>query len=224
MYRRLSHTITQDTPRSSPLVAPLEVAPVLELARGDNSNLYRVALTNHYGTHIDAPNHFHAAGLRLVDLPGEAFVFHAPCVLDVPKGDLGLITPEDLAPHEGRAAGSDLVMLRTGFGALRASDPVRYASRNPGLSGEAAAYLVERFPLLRCLALDTISLEWISDDSHGWAAHRVLLGQRDRPVLVIEDLCLDFGGRTPGRVFAFPLLVDGVDSFPCTVLGEFADA
>jgi kynurenine formamidase len=220
VFLRLSHTINAATPTSSDSVLPVAIYPIERINRGDRSNLSRVELTNHYGTHLDAPNHFNATGKRLVDFAMGDFVFERPVVLNVPQGDLGLIHASDLSPHAEAIDGHDLLLLRTGFGRHRTSDPERYRWQSPGVSEEAARYLLDRFPSLRALGMDFISLEWTSDLSHDFAAHRTLLGSNDRPFLLIEDMDLDFGDRQLGRVYAFPLLFDDLDSFPCTVVAE----
>jgi len=199
---------------------PVAIHPIERIERGDRSNLSRVELTNHYGTHLDAPNHFNASGRRLVDFPIGDFVFERPVVVDIRQGDMGLIRAADLSRRAEAIDGHDLLLLRTGFSYLRADDPERYRQRGPGVSDEAAHYLLDRFPCLRALGMDFISLEWTSDLSHGFAAHHTFLQDNDRPFILIEDMTLEIGQRELRRVYAFPLLFDDLDSFPCTVVGE----
>src|SRR5258708_1073100 len=100
MFVRLSYTINAATPPSAGIVKPVAIQPIERLDQGDRSNLSRVEITNHFGSHIDSPNHFNPDGRRLVDFPIGDFVFESPSVIDVPKSDMGLVGAADLAPHE----------------------------------------------------------------------------------------------------------------------------
>jgi arylformamidase len=221
MYIRISYTIRTDAPTSSDDVKPMVIHPLQRIAAGDLSNLSRIEITNHSGTHIDAPNHFNATGRRLVNFPIEDFIFTRPVVIDVPKTDNELITPSDLSRYEERLAACDLLLIRTGFSQYRSTDPERYRWNTPGVSPEAAQYLMDRLQNLRALGLDFISLEWTKDLPHNYRAHQILLGDNEHPMMIIEDMNLDFGDLIPRRVYAFPLFFDELDSSPCTVVGEF---
>jgi kynurenine formamidase len=220
MFFRLSYTINAATPTSADIVKPVAIHPIERIARGDRSNLSRTEITNHYGSHIDAPNHFNPDGRRLVDFPIGDFVFESPFLIDLPKSDMGLVSAADLEPWEQQIASCDLLLLRTGFSQHRSRDAARYRWKTPGVSAEAARYIMDNFPALRALGMDFISLEWTSDLSHDFQAHRTLLGDTLHPMMLIEDISLDIGDRQPRRVYAFPLLFDDLDSFPATIVAE----
>lgn len=222
MWLRLSYTINAATPTSADIIPPVEIQPIERIANGDRSNLSCVRLANHYGTHIDAPNHFNATGRRLVDFPIADFIFERPCIVDIPKSDMETISAQDLAAHEPDMRDADLVLLRTGFGRSRATDRERYRWQGPWVTAEAARYIMDELPNLRALGMDFISLESTSDLSHNFEAHCTLLGDNDRPLMLIEDLDLDIGNTIIRRVYAFPLFFDDLDSFPCTVAAETA--
>jgi kynurenine formamidase len=182
--------------------------------------LYRLALFNHCGTHIDAPNHYDPEGRKLVDFSLDEFVFENPLLVEIPKGDHGLITAVDCENAlDGRNC-CDLLLIRTGFGRFRSSDPARYVDGCPGVSGAAARLLKEKLPGLRAIGLDFISLEWTTDKSHGFEAHQILLKDKARPFLIIEDMNLDFEVKRLKRIFAIPIFFREIDSFPATVFAE----
>jgi kynurenine formamidase len=190
------------------------------MQRGDQSNVMGMTLLGHVGTHVDAPRHFAPDGLTLTDFAAEEFVFEHPLCIDLPLGDAGLVSRNHLEPHAVGLAQSDLLLLRTGFSAVRSTDPHRYATLSPGFSVSAARFLVERFPALRAVGLDTISLACMAHLEEGVEAHRVLLGGEERRFLIIEDMDLSHHLRGLRRVIALPLMVAGADGAPCTVIGE----
>ncbi len=213
----LSHKLSSNSP-SFAGGPTLGISPIKEIRTGGSSNSYVITFPNHLGTHVDAPKHSDDRGRAVADYPIDSFVFSHVVVLALPKGDSELVTAEELKNLESEIAEADLLLIRTGFQEYRESDPSRYMNRNPGVSADAATYLVESFPKLRALGFDFISLSAVQKREEGRKAHRKLLAGRD--FFIIEDMDL---ARTPNRlkrVFVIPLLVEGVDSAPCTVLAE----
>ena len=112
----------------------------------------------------------------------------------------------------------DLLLIKTGFSKHRATDLDRYVWKTPGISADAASYIVTKCPNIRAVGLDCVSLEGVRDCSHGFKAHKSLLGKE---VFVIEDLKLSqVSNSNLLRVFVSPLFVEGIDSSPVTVLAE----
>lgn len=189
---------------------------------GDVANVGILHLCNHFGTHLDAPNHFNPDGLKVSEVPLERFVYEQVVVLDVVKADRELVTRDDLKPVVGMLAKADILLLRSGWSAVRASDPERYASQGPGVAADACEYLIDGFPQLKAIALDWLSLATPHRIEEGIAAHQILcgVGRGGRYVIIIEDVDL---GRLPpsiDRIYALPLFADEADSSPCTVLAE----
>ena len=217
-YLELSHRLSVDAPLP-PGVPPMQVRHHYSMERGDVSNLFVLQLSNHSGTHVDAPWHFVASGLRICDFALEEFVFMRPLCLDVPLGDGQMFESTHLRPHAGRIAECDLLLLRTGYTRMRRTDPQRYALHSPGMSAEGARYIAENFPRLRALGLDTVSLAAMQHLEEGLEAHRILFRGEGRRFLIIEDMNLDWDLLQLQHVMALPLFVEGVDSSPCTVMG-----
>jgi kynurenine formamidase len=193
------------------------------IERGDVANFGLLHMLGHFGSHVDAPNHFNPDGLKIAQVPLDRLVYERPVLLDVPKGDSELVLREELEPHETAIAGADLLVLRTGWSAVRKSDPVRYSHEGPGVSPEACTYLMDGFPELKALALDCISLaSYRRIDPEGIVAHQILcgVGRGDRYLVIIEDLDLAAYPEDPLRVYAIPLFPEQTDSSPCTVFAE----
>ena len=219
MYIRLSYDLTIDT------VLPMEgfalkLRKTSSIEEGEISNMFYFEVNNHAGSHIDAPNHFLQNGKRIADFDISSFVFQKPLVIDVPKQDSELITPTDLKPFYSRISDCDLLLLRTGFWRYRDSQALRYARKNPGLSREAAAFIREKCKEMRALAIDSISMAAAEKSSEGIEAHRILLGDGNRPILLVEDINLKYDLAQLKRVIVLPLFIRGIDSSPCTVVAE----
>lgn len=201
-----------------PAIPPPRLEPFLTLER-DGARVYRLDLANHSGTHVDAPAHVIADGLRIEEFSPDGLLFSRPVVIDVQVPDEGVLELADLEVYEAAIDEADLLLLRFGYGAVRTGDPVRYARRCPGLSVAAAAYLRARFPELRGLGMDVPSIACIAHLEQTMPAHHALLEGAGRRFLIIEDMRLDPDLPPLRAVFLAPWLVAGLDSAPCAVYG-----
>lgn len=151
---------------------------------------YNLSLSEHGGTHLDAPIHF-AKGAETADqIPLDRLIGPA-AVIDVTAASQAnpdyAFTVADLANWEkanGRLADGTIVLFRTGFD-KRWPDAATYlgtAERGPdavaklhfpGLSAELAKYLATERKVA-AVGLDTASLD--PGQSKTFMAHRILLG------------------------------------------------
>jgi arylformamidase len=171
-------------------------------------NITQLIMSNHLGTHLDAPFHFFDEGRTVENVdPGRGF---GPAwVLDFsgkePKSE---ITRAELRAHEKKITRGARIIIRTGWDRVFAEE--RYFTDYPGLPPDACAYLVERG--IACLALDMPSVyggDYV-------AVHHALLGAE---ILIVEGLArLD--KLESGRVFfcALPLRIRGRDGSPCRAI------
>ena len=219
MYALLSFSLSATTPT---LGKPLKIEVDESIELGHLGNTFYYTAWNHAGTHIDAPAHMLLEGKPLTAFPIQDFVFHRPYLLDVPKEANQLITAEDLYLHEQKIKDCDLLLLRTGFTRYREADPARYRDQNPGLSTDAGHYLSgARFPLLRAVGIDAISMAAPAHISEGVEAHKILFCREDgSSVFLIEDMDLSSDLSQMKRVFVVPLFIEGLDSGPCTIIAE----
>jgi kynurenine formamidase len=217
-YLELSHRLSVGAPLP-PGVPAMQVQQCYSIERGDASNLFVLRLSNHSGTHVDAPWHFVASGLRICDFRLEEFVFEHPLCIDVALSDGQLLEPDHFRPHAKRISTADLLLVRTGYSRIRRQAPERYTLQSPGMSTAGASFLAEQFPGLRALGLDTISLASMQHLEEGLEAHRILFRGTGRRFLVVEDMNLDFDLARLRQVIALPLFIEGVDSSLCTVMG-----
>ena len=219
MIIRLSYDLSESCPYPAGLPQP-NIEQISDMHRGDISNVYKVTFCNHVGTHIDGPNHFGKGKPPLSSFDVGQFIFQRPLVIDVPKSDGEVVIPEDLAAHREAIADSDVLLMRTGFSGVRVSDPVRYQSASAGFSSAAAQYVVDEFPKLRALAMDTLSFACPLQLDDGIRAHQILLDENDRDVFLIEDLNLDVDLSRLSELIVAPLFCEHLDSAPCTILAR----
>ena len=226
MLIQLSYPLSEQTPFYSSLPKP-ELRQIYDLSKGDVCNSFYFTTSNHCGTHVDAPRHFCPDGRRIAEYSLPELLFSRPAVLDIPLADNQLIEPEHLRPSlASLPPDTDLILLRSRFGQFR-GDEAHYMERSPGFGPAAAALLMERFPKLRALAVDFMSISSPAHESAGADAHRVFLGCTDdaaRSILLVEDALLPSSLPPLLRVFIVPWMFDGLDSAPCTMFAEAADA
>jgi arylformamidase len=222
MLIQLSHPLSEHTPFYSSLPKPA-LKQIYSLGKGDACNSFYLTTSNHAGTHVDAPRHFCATGRSITDYELSELVFTRPAVLEVPLVEEELIEPRHLIERASAVSPDiDILLLRTGFGRFRAEER-RYVDRSPGFGPAAAEFLMERFPALRALAVDFMSISSPAHEEAGAEAHRVFLGctrYAARPILLVEDALLPDPMPVLERVFVIPWRFEGLDSAPCTMFAE----
>ncbi|HET7026622.1 MAG TPA: cyclase family protein [Candidatus Limnocylindrales bacterium] len=225
-YVLLSHLLRGGAPVWPGNAPAAEVELVESIARGEPANMSRLVLQSHSGTHVDSPWHFNPDGPAAWQLPIAAFVFDAPALVDVPKRDGGFITTADLEPHATAFERADIAFLATGWGRHRGTDGERYANAGPLLHPDAARWLIDTHPGLRAIATDAISIGSPRERAASVETHRVLtgVGRSDgRFVLIYEDVRIVPEVGRARRVFGWPLLVEGADGSPVTLVAEIPE-
>lgn len=212
----LSHPLAPDTP-SYGGGEGLELHSSKSMASGDSCNTAKLVFSNHLGSHVDAPRHFYSEGLTVDAYAPDEWIFSLPSLIDIPLNAPELITPEHLSavlPHSSYDV--DLLLIRTGFEGWRCDR--RFWEAAPGLHPDLAAWLRVRFPRLRAIGVDCISVSSFQHREAGRAAHKALLGAGWR---LFEDLAL--ANLSEGRirsVIALPLRIAHGDGAPCTIIAE----
>jgi kynurenine formamidase len=202
-----------------PAITPMEIKPKYQVSAGDDANVYRISFDNHSNTHVDAPAHVIAAGLRITDFTLADFTFTRPVVIDLPLPDTAVIEPHHLEPHIEAMRGADIMLLRLGYGPVRRGEPQRYLAKCPGFGVAGAEYLRRALPELRAVGMDVPSFVCIEYLNETMVAHNVMLEGDGRRFLLIEDMDLEKDLTELSEVLLVPWQIAGVDSAPCTVLG-----
>jgi arylformamidase len=181
-----------------------EFQPIKRIADGGSSNVSRLVMGTHTGTHIDAPKHFIDVGIGVDELPLDLLIGRTR-VVEIPKR--GPITADDLA-----AAGlrEDIrVLLKTPNSSLWNSGTFHEDYAHVASSG--ARYLVEQG--VKVVGIDYLSIEQFK--SSGAPAHRTLLSNG---VIIIEGLNLSDAEPGMYEMYCLPLRVTGGDGAPARVV------
>lgn len=223
MFVEMAYPISPDMP-VFPGLPRDEFASLCRIGRGEGVNTSSVAHPLHNGTHVDAPFHFDDRGLTIDQLPLGAFVFSAPLVVSRPLGRGETFRRQDLEAVGPRLRNADLLILCTGYHALR-NDASRYADDFPSLSEEAARFVRTELLGVKAVAIDTLSIESCTTGPRtGNAVHHALLDSArhpTRPLLVFEDVNVGpILEKVVRRILAFPLRFVGLEASPVAMVAE----
>jgi len=217
--RFLSHRLSKSQPVYGGRAAlPFKI--VKSLDNGDTCNVCEFSVQNHWGTHVDAPAHFFSHGQNAEDYPADFWHFVSPHVVQLRLVPSQIVEPGDWL--DAVPLTTDLLLFRSGWVERRDSDD--YTNRNPGLSPELGKVLRKRFPNLRVVGMDWISVSAYQKRALGRETHQVFLDPEGEgsPVLLVEDMDLSAPLDDLKEVWVVPLRIEDADSAPCTVIGVFA--
>ena len=165
-----------------------------EILRDHPQHDWRVellTLSNHTGSHVDAPLHKVAGGASLDEIPLERFAGPARIVDLRGIGPDTRITPAILGPKLPERIADEIILLATGWGDKRAKSD-EWLWHSPVLSPEGAGWLVERG--IRGVGIDHYSIGGMNDPTNP-QTHTALLQAN---VWIVEEL------RFPAEAFAVP--------------------
>jgi arylformamidase len=181
-----------------------ELQPVKRIAEGASSNVSRLVMGTHTGTHVDAPRHFFDDGAGIDGLAIELLLGRARVVEIELRGGIAAANLEAAGLRE------DLrVLLKTSNSALW--NGTAFREDYTYLTESGARYLVEQG--VKVIGIDYLSIEQFKKP--GGPAHRVLLSQG---VVIIEGLNL--ADVEPGmyEMYCLPLRIAGADGAPARVV------
>ena len=181
----LSHTLEEDIP-AYPTHARFGKALYESYEYGDPALHYGLTTSEHTGTHMDAPLHFIPEGPAADEIPLDRLAGRAATIEATDLGADELLSVGRIEAWEGvhgPIEAKDRVLIRYGWDRRWAAGPEgrRFLEDWPGLSGEAAEYLVGKgVSLVGC---DTLAVDaTISTEN---PAHYALLGSE---VYIVENL------------------------------------
>jgi kynurenine formamidase len=179
-----------------------------EILRDHPTHGWRVellTLSNHTGSHVDAPLHKIAGGASLDDIPLERFVGLARIVDLRGIGPATAIASQLLGKNLPATIKGEIVLLATGWGDKRAKTD-EWLYRSPYLDPDGAAWLVERGVL--GVGIDHYSIGGISDPVNP-RTHTILL---EAGVWIVEELRFPpeaFAVKQPFTFMALPVNLKG---------------
>lgn len=173
----------------------------------DRSNVTRLTITTHTGTHVDPYRHFMHDGDTLDAFPLDRWV--GPCWVadcadagpEIERVDLERATIPD---------GTERLIVKTSNSELWAQHPTTFVDHYVGLSVAAAEWVVERG--IRLVGIDYLSIGPFHTTIV--ETHRALLGNQ---VVIVEGLNLTDVEAGAYELLCFPLKILGGDGAPARV-------
>jgi len=204
----LTHPMGQDT-----MVWPGDPPPEFRekaSVEKDGYSVQTMSLSNHVGTHLDAPSHVIAGGVTLDQIPLETLIGRAVVLDFTGKGRNDLIRRRDLEPFADRLEAGGRVLAKTGWD--RHFNTPAFYDGFPCFSLEAAKYLTSRKIVL--LGMDMPSPSPVDDPDQ--AIHKTFLGAG---VVLLEGLRnLTLLRDAECDLIALPPLFRGLSGSPCRVV------
>ena len=217
----LSHPLADKNPGYGDMEAALVRKKLRDIQAGDGCNVSEITIQNHWGTHVDAPNHFFADGAKIVDYPASTWLFDKPQVISYAACPGEFILPEVILSTIN--AHCDLLIIQTGWTKMRGT--YEYSFAGPGLSPELGEAIRRQYPHVRAVGVETTSISSMSDRERGRAAHRAFLdpAEQGKPLLLFEGMKLPEDCSLLRKVIALPLMVENLDAAPVTIIGIFEE-
>jgi len=190
------------------------------IVNGDVANDSTINTTVHIGTHIDMPYHFFEDGQTIEDFSIDYFDFKNVLFFELEPQSL-IIKDELIALLENVEQKElfDLLIIKTGICDKRDEDV--FWKENYGFSPDLAKYIRDKFPNIRALGFDSISVSSFANRMLGREAHKAFLNPQ-KPILLIEDMDLREVNLDTKikRIIVAPLRIAKCDGLPCTLIAE----
>jgi kynurenine formamidase len=214
----LSHVTSSKTPAYGNGKNGFVTSADKKIGEGDSCNMVSIRMSNHIGSHVDAPRHFIEDGATIEQFDAGSWVFEKPLLIDLPMSEGNIIDIDDVVSSlDDNVVDADLVLMRTGIEAFREQE--RFWKKPPGFSPELRSWLAGRFASFNALGMDAISISSFAHRDTGREAHREFLGHGIR---IFEDLAL--AGVAPSKrlrkVVALPFRFSEADGAPATLIGD----
>lgn len=145
----------------------------------DNYHSEVIFMSTHTGTHMDAPSHF-INGVSSIDkIPINRFISRSVLV-KITKASDELITAAEIEALNVKILEGDSVVFSTSW--ENEVDKEYYFSHSPGLSEDAAEFLINK--KVNAVCIDSPSIDRGSDNN--FPVHKLLL---NKEILIVENLC-----------------------------------
>jgi kynurenine formamidase len=193
-----------------------------DISKGDAANDTTIATTVHIGTHIDMPYHFYEDGQTIESYKASFWTFNKPLLIEITQNDviINKLLIDKLNSIED--IGYDILIVKTGICNIRNNE--KFWKENYGFHGDIYDLLVDKFPQIRILGFDSISVSSITARMLGRESHKRFLNPK-KPILLLEDMDLRSIDENTAlqKIIVAPLRITKCDGLPCTVFGVLDD-
>lgn len=202
-YYDISPTLGPTTP-TWPTDPPVIFTPGKSVDSSDSSNVTKLSMSSHAGSHVDAPRHLYSDGMSVEDLPLDVLIGPASVVEFTAD-----VIDRDVLAASWPPGNVERLLFKTGNSMLWSSPA--FMPKFVGLTADAADYIVERG--VRVVGIDYLSIE--ADHGVGAPVHRTLL---KNDIFIVESL--DLSTVEPGEyeLICLPLKLAGLDGAPARVV------
>jgi len=210
----ISHPLTLDTPLY-PGTPVLRIVPEKSIDDGNSSNSSIFTFSSHSTTHIDVPRHFCQDGKTVSDLLKRELSFSPAFCIDIPKGDDECLCPGDIQNERDCPLEIEALLIRTGYSRFRTNDPYRYINNHPWIHPDFPGVLRKKFPSLKIVCFDILSISTRSHSPEGRDAHRSFLCEKP-PIFLIEDADLSSSCIRKEKLVLriYPWIFENTDGVP----------
>ncbi|HEB9432287.1 TPA: cyclase family protein [Campylobacter coli] len=182
----------------------------------------KININSHMGTHIDYPSHCVKNGKNGNEYPLN-YLFSENIVLvdiDLTKDKLPRLTKELLLNYE-ISSNTEILIIKTHFSYFR--NDVRYIWESPIVDGDIPLFLKEKFPHMKAVCFDIISVTSQLDRDEGKKCHiNFLSNDFGKEILIIEDVNLQYLQKDDSinKIYILPLKFENMDGSPCSIIAE----
>ena len=193
-----------------------------DISNGDVVNDTAILTTVHIGTHIDMPYHFYEDGKTIADYNADFWRFSNPLFIEIQQDDL-IINEKLIDKLKAIKDDSyDILIVKTGICKIRGEE--KFWEENFGFHGDIYDFLVDKFPDVKIMGFDSISVSSFANRTIGRESHKKFLNPK-KPILLLEDMDLRsiYENTKFKEIIVSPLRIAQCDGLPCTVFGVVDD-
>jgi len=216
MYQWLSYPLGLTAPRPPAIPAP-SISEYMSI-EADGANVQMLQCYNHTGTHLDTAAHVLKNGTSIEDFDPEDLIYHNISVIELSLPDDTVVTGAHIAACKDMLCGCDALIIKFGAEKARAEQHERFSSHMPGLSHDAARFILENAPRLRMIGTDSPSIACINSLTETMTVHNFFFEHaRYEKFIIIEEMKLDTDLSNIRELLVSPWLVEGMNSGPCVI-------
>jgi kynurenine formamidase len=171
-----------------------------------------IFMSTHTGTHMDAPSHFVTDVSSIDQIPVERFISRA-ALIKIAKAADELITTSEIEASKVKIREGNSIVFSTSW--ENEVDNDYYFSHSPGLSEDAAEYLINK--KVNAVCIDSPSIDRGLDSN--FPAHKLLL---NKEILIVENLCnLSKIDKQNFTLLMIPLKLSGASGSPIRAIATY---
>ena len=179
--------------------------PVRSLENGDPFGLSKIMMSNHAGTHVDAPSHFIAGGPTITDLP-----------LEIMNGRVRVVQIRhrekiDVPELQQLTFMNDIRILFKTRNSQLWTNHKYFSKKYIYVTSDAARYLIDQG--IKLIGFDYHSVDRFGDESY--PVHKALLQNQ---VVLVEGLNLAHVDEAHYEMSCLPLKLKDMDAAPARVI------